>query len=374
MQCTHFVHLLLDAKPGTRVSLEVLEDVATESSDGDTDAIQLKSAQKTNPIANRSIELWKTIRNWINSVKAGELAVEETNFRIRLGRKRGGPICEAFANASTRGEAAIAIKNAKSDFFTAGGRVRSGVPNELADILKEVFSDGRVELLTKIITRFTLSFGTGHAYEELLAGIKTKFIDDDLAEDVLLRGLGWVKKEIDNAIENDKPPSIAVDDFRVELTSFRNRLRGRDFLPSFGGPPSLDEIELNRLRVFVRQLEFVQFAQDRILGAITDFLNARTNRVEYAKRGYANSDRFKEFENALRAIWMNYRDEIELDETEEKEKRGRRLALKCLRTKQTLQGINAPDHFVRGCFHTLADVPTIGWHPDYSRLLNDEED
>jgi hypothetical protein len=50
--------------------------------------------------------------------------------------------------------------------------------------------------MQNMITRFQLSFGNRYAYEELLSRLKTKFIDDDVAEDVLLHALGWVKKEM----------------------------------------------------------------------------------------------------------------------------------------------------------------------------------
>jgi hypothetical protein len=46
LQCTHCVYLLLDAQPGSKVSVEVLEDVAVEESSGEIEAVQIKSASK----------------------------------------------------------------------------------------------------------------------------------------------------------------------------------------------------------------------------------------------------------------------------------------------------------------------------------------
>jgi len=60
LQCTHCVSLLLDAVAGSYVSVEVMDDVAVEDPEGEVEAVQVKSALKTNPISNRSIELWKT--------------------------------------------------------------------------------------------------------------------------------------------------------------------------------------------------------------------------------------------------------------------------------------------------------------------------
>jgi hypothetical protein len=221
--------------------------------------------------------------------------------------------------------------------------------------------------------RFQLSFGTRYAYEELLNRFRTKLVGDDIAEDVLLYALGWVKKEIDNAVEHDEPPLIAVDAFRNEISAFRDRLKARNYLPSFAGPPSLEEVELHKLRVFVRQLNLIESPEEQILRGITDFLSARTNRVAYAARGYVHGDSFLEFESALKSLWQNHRDEVELDLSDTEVIRGRRLLYRCLRESLRLQGIDVPADFIRGCFHSLADQPSIGWHPRYEIMLRGEE-
>ena len=178
---------------------------------------------------------------------------------------------------------------------------------------------------------------------------------------------------MDSAIEQGLPAVVAVNDFRTNLIAFRDRLRGRDYLPSFASRPTVAEIELQKIRTFVRQLELVDFSQEHILRAISDFLIAKSDRVQYADRGYVHSDSFTEFEGALVAVWMNHRDEIELNTSENEKVRGKRLALTCLREVMKLQGIEVTTAFVRGCFHTLADLPLIGWHPDYSTLLKKAE-
>jgi hypothetical protein len=208
-----------------------------------------------------------------------------------------------------------------------------------------------------------------HAYEELLNHLKTKLIEDDIAVDVLLHALGWVKKEIDSAVERDEPPAIAYDEFRIEVNSFRSRLKARNYVPSFAGPPSLEQIELHKLRIFVRQLNLIEFPEERILGGITDFLSAKTNRVEYAKRGYVNAESYREFESSLESLWQNHRDEVELNNSMDEVARGQLLAYRCLRENPRLQGIDVPADFTRGCFHSLADKPSIGWHPQFRRLL-----
>jgi len=350
--------------------VEVLDDVAVEDPSGEVQAVQTKSAAKTNPISNRSVELWKTINNWITAVRDGELKVESTTFNLHLGRERRGPIAESFRNASTANSVGAAVDKARAEFFTPkGNKLRAGIPEELGAILKVVFASENSKILQGIVTRFDLSFGAAYAYGELLDRLKTKFIDEDVAEDVLLHALGWVKKEIDNAIELDKPAVVSADKFRIELNAFRTRLKSRNYLPSFAGEPSLEQIELQKLRVFVRQLNLIESSDDQVLRAIADFLSARTDRVKWAEKGYVHSESLVEFENALRSLWLSHRDEVELDTGEDEIVRGRRLMLRCLLEHLTLQGMPVMPAFVCGCFHSLADKPLIGWHPRYEALL-----
>ena len=340
-----------------------------EDTSGDIEAVQLKSASKSNPISDRSLDLWKTFGNWIRAVESDELTVERTTFHMRLGCERHGAICKSFAEARTLQGVVAAVEKAKGKFFTKKGKSKGGLKKDLREAVECVFAPERSNLLQSIIMRFQLSFGTQYAYEELLGHIRTKLIDEEIAEDLLLHALGWVKKEIDNAVEHGKAPIVPVDGFRIEIGAFRDRLRARNYLPSFAGPPSLEQIELHRLRIFVKQLNLIECSNEQVLRGITDFLSARTNRIQYAERGYVHSDSFKEFEDALKALWENHRDEIELDQSENEIKRGRRLAAKCFRETLKLQGVDVPADFVRGCFHTLADEPKIGWHPRYEMLL-----
>ena len=341
-----------------------------EDSSGGVEPWELKSGARTNPIANRSLEMWKTFGNWVRAVRTGQLKVEDTIFHLRVWRERSGAICEEFARASTLQEATIAVEKAKGLFFTSRGRLRRDIPEDLRREVEEVFApDGR-DKLHEIVRRFQLSFGTKSSYEELLDRLKTKFIDEDICEDVLLHALGWVKKEIDGAIERNEPPNIAFDVFRTEINSFRDRLKSRAFLPSFAGVPTREMIESLRLRGFVRQMQFIEFAEDRILHGITDFLAAKTNRVHYAQHGLVHSESFSEFQRALESAWRNHRDEIELNQEEDEVSRGKLLAFRCFREKVRLQGMDVPWDFVPGCFHALADVPTIGWHPRYAILLD----
>ena len=72
----------------------------------------------------------------------------------------------------------------------------------------------------------------------------------------------------------------------MELNTFRNSLKRRDYLPSFAGlPPSPEQILHNSLRVYVRQLNIVDWSEDSLFTAISQYLNTKVNIIQYGQRG-----------------------------------------------------------------------------------------
>jgi iron uptake system EfeUOB component EfeO/EfeM len=99
LQTTRATGRLLQSPPGFFVSVEVFDDVGVEGKGGEKTAEQTKSAVTTNPIADRSLELWKTFSNWLDAVEHGEIDAGKTLFELHLSKKRAGAIAESFAAA-----------------------------------------------------------------------------------------------------------------------------------------------------------------------------------------------------------------------------------------------------------------------------------
>ncbi len=99
LQETRFVQTLLEARPGTTVTLEVFEDVGSETRTGQRRAVQTKSALTQNPIADHSVDLWKTFANWTKAVLAGELSIQNTIFELYVSAPKNGRIVRRFHDA-----------------------------------------------------------------------------------------------------------------------------------------------------------------------------------------------------------------------------------------------------------------------------------
>ena len=82
LQVRHMMCELISLDIEKIVSVEALEDVAVESK-GSVVAEQIKSVQSgNNPIADRSEVFWKTLYNWYQYVKQGDLSLNNTTFRF----------------------------------------------------------------------------------------------------------------------------------------------------------------------------------------------------------------------------------------------------------------------------------------------------
>jgi hypothetical protein len=170
--------------------------------------------------------------------------------------------------------------------------------------------------------------------------------------------------------ERQEVTAISVEEFNREIGTFISKLRFQNILHDFAGYPSKIEVELNRLKVYVTQLDLVGADEEAILGAINSFLRSATNRTEWAKRGLVWEGSFDQYENALFTFWKNTRRQHDLDYSNEPlEKLGQRLLLECMKHRRLLEGREVPDDFTPGSFHALADEMSVGWHPEFKTRL-----
>lgn len=118
IQIHHMLYELVDCHHGDSVSIEVLDDNGVVRENGTVDAIQIKSAtSERNPVSDKAVDLWKTLYNWLMSVKACEVEVENTKFRLFITVNKSGEIVSSFSKAMSTEEAEEAWEFARSKFY-----------------------------------------------------------------------------------------------------------------------------------------------------------------------------------------------------------------------------------------------------------------
>lgn len=368
LQATRAVVRLLTAPPRSFVSVEVIDDVGVQLADGQTTAEQTKSASATNPIADRSVELWKTLANWVEAIQTGEISLANTTFELYLSRVRHGQLAEAFHSAADEAAARAALNQAKDTLWGPAPRFpkKVKIAPGLQPHLERVLGADEATV-TALIRSFSLTFGRGDITAEVMEGLQSKLVTEDMIGPVAERMIGWAKTRIDRLIEQNKPAVLATDEFNIELLTFVRKYDRSTILYSFAEEPTEEAVAAELpVRRYIRQLEIIDIDFEGKLHAASDFLMASVNRAVWAEKGLVNPTSFDEFEDSLLRTWDAKRLAASVQEAGKPEPDvGKVLYAGCLTCQYQLEGLNVPAHFTPGCYHALADELRLGWHPRY---------
>ena len=373
LQVNRLLAHLLEAKEGATVSLEVLGDVATSDTSGGTILEETKSrTSRSNPVADRSIDLWKTLRNWLDVVSAGHVDPDHTRFVMHTSKQFSGTIVESFHNAHDEHAASEALSSAIARFSqtTSSGK-KKPIARGLKPHIEQIFAEDVRTHVSKIVRSFSLESGSSLSKEELLALLKSKAIGQRALEPVLTHLLGWVKDQTDELIVSGNPATVRQELFAAELLSIVRKFDRSNILMSFA--PSLTEATTQdhlQTRLYVQQLDLIEASLDDRLSAISDFLRAEADRIDWAAQGLVHESTYDEIEDALATSWRSYHTKTRIQFSEKSlVERGQLLYADCCLHTISVQGLEPPEHFCRGCFQTLADNLELGWHPDFAEIL-----
>lgn len=371
LQVTRATARLLAASPGMTISFEVLDDVAVASAAAGVVAEQTKSAITHNALADRAVDFWKTMSNWVDAVREGRLDPSKTRFDLYVSRNVHGPISDHFEAAASVSEALASIEAACDDLWGSAPKraKRSRVGAILKPFLENVFSADRL-LVAAIIERFSIVRGRGVSAAEIDDLVRTKWVSENKVDIVRDYALGWVKRRIDELIEQRKDAAILYDEFHSVMIAFVQKYDHRRILFSIAQVSRAEALAELPVRTYVRQLELIDASFDDKLRAATDFLSSSADRAFWGKRGLVFEKSFDEFEDGLKRQWeIKRKTRLLEDASRAATVTGHLIYLDCSGCAQTIEGLEVPLHFVPGSLHTLADRRDIGWHPDFRDLL-----
>lgn len=79
---------------------------------------------------------------------------------------------------------------------------------------------------------------------------------------------------------------------------------------------------------------------------------------------------FDELDKNLVETWKNHQKTTAIrDGPRPPEHQGQLLLVECMKHTTPVENLQAPPHFIPGCFHVLADDLKVCWHPDCKKLL-----
>jgi hypothetical protein len=371
LQFPRALYHLLRSGPGDAVCVEVLGDVATLTSESTVIAEEDKSSIGGNPLTDRSKNLWKAFSNWIEAINSGALDVGKTKFILYCNHSGRNGIVDEFSSAQNRLDAQKAIEYARKELNSIG-------PEH--DIWKyyDYVINQHEALLLNVVERFELQIGNGAGYDEVRYELMRKLVPESQIEFLTDKISGWLQKEIIEKISADEQAIIKWEDFQHQFLVLFERIRQRELFDFTLEYPLKDEDIQKQVKThpcYLKQLDLIESSDEELIEAVIDFLKANVNRQNWIEHEIIDEDIALDFELKLSTFWRNQRKRIELTESSlSQTKQGQLLYTDCKSRQETIRGMSPPESTIAGTYHTLANEPVLGWHPNWEKIFSKQKE
>jgi len=364
--------LLCSCKSKEAVSIELVDDVATVDEKGNIIyREQDKSSIQTNghPFKNRSKDLWNTLMIWTKEIKNGTLKIETTRLVCVTNKKLDNDsLIKKIAIASNAEEIDAAISLLK----TAATKPPAGIKKIIETVIAEE------EILKKLIPQITLI--EENTFETRTIEIAEALsLTDNIKENVIESLRGWFNESILKQLEKGQAPIIKKSDFNNRFTKAVNKETNDRIVFNVKRlvKSTITEIDREKVtdRIFVKQMELIEHPDKNeiLLDAIDDFLCSESERTRLTLKGDIDREDLNEIDDGCRERWKEaFRRKRTALKIKMSEVQMAELAFEIYDSTisgyiATLKGIETISYLTKGTFHRLADIPEIGWHPDWDK-------
>lgn len=357
------------------LSFECLDDIAIED-EGNVALYQAKLHIKPVQLTDRSTDFWKTIRVWSEGIKNGCFNPSVTIFTLittayipegsflnlffsdkEEDRKKIIATMESIATETTNKEnkpgydAFSALTEEQKQ--TLIGNIRITDSNVSIDDTMEQLKY-RLELSAPI-------------------GALDSFIDSVL---------GWWFRNSVDMLQAGTKQTISKAAVNNYIQACRDQIRADALPDEFFEKVEIDDaaLEESKDKTFVKQLTLVDATKREKKTAISDYKRAYGQRSKWLRDGRVAQSEYDSFDANLQEEWQS-RFDMMLDDTEGQGEEERKTAGHMFYRENyvapqyqlPLFRNNASGYITKGSYQILSNNKTIGWHPDYKDLLNDDE-
>lgn len=362
----------LKKRPNCSISIEKYDDVAFNHGPDIHNVVQAKHHIKPKDLSDLSVDLWKTIRIWVEQFKTGTVTNANTR-RVLIttacahpesatSRLRAERDDEDLAIALTKLKAAANLSNNKSS--KSGRDAFLGLKDEEALVILST------------ITVMDAYPGLHDVFDEIEGELRVVSPNHSrkVAEGLEGWWLGVVAKRLMGKDTTEIPVlHIAVKAQEISI------LYGPQGLPlsdpdDLGSKPYHpdDEAEL-----YVKQMRLIQLPDRTVQRGIRDFYRSNAQRSRWARENLLLDGDVTRYEAKLRDQWERKFDAECCDlagcDASAKEKLGRDVFFWA--NQQQIGFRNVVEMWITaGSFHSLSDRMVIGWHPEFDAHLDSEDD
>lgn len=367
------LYWLASSAAGAVVGIETTDDVVVLLKNGqllteqDKHSIQEDGA----PFGDRSRDLWNTLRIWLDAIEKGEISVESTHFLLVTNKTLPYGIARTISDAKDDADATACIN--------ALAKAAENPPHQVADLMERVLRDSSRAHLAELLIRVALIDGAvasgGEALRsETIARLQMPAWAVASANSVVDELRGWLDDVVMNLWRHGNPGWVKRDDFVNCLHAVLDR-RKREIIRERAAhliPLTEDALDTERGRPFVRQLHLVTEDNATVDASIREFIRCNIEKLRLSREGNVTDGDWLAFEDTLVARWRKIRTRVvRMSKGKPEADIGYEILTDTTENhRERLAGTETEQvYLTAGTYHRLADLLSVGWHPQYEELM-----
>jgi hypothetical protein len=359
---------MLKKKPNGQISIEKFDDVAFDNDDVADCLIQAKHHIAPKSLSDVSVDVWKTMRIWIEQFKQGAIMASDLRFNL---------ITTATASSGSAME--LLRPGAGADAVTEAYKLLNQAAKDSKN--KDSLS-GRIAFL-----ELTLEEA-----ETLLARISVldchpNLVDvmDEIEGELILLSPdhvstvaeyleGWWLGVVGKCLLTEGNASIPVQHIIIKASEIGNLFKQNGLPVDDPGTLGAKDYTIDdESAVFVKQMRAVKLSEKAIHRGVQDYYRAAAQRSKWARENLLLDGEASKYDSGLRDRFERKFDadveDLNQQDDESAAKFGRQMCHWA--SQQEVQFRNVVETWITaGSFHSLSDRLEIGWHPDYFSLLS----
>lgn len=377
------------------VLLEEGDDDSTILVEGDDDLelvgstrslYQLNHTLAENPpsITIKSVQLWKSLRVWIEAndpaarlvlVTCARIGRDNPLERLEGNRRRKAiePLLDALSREARRVQTEREVARREGDPLPYSDKAPG------TKIFLELAKDQRQQLLS----RCHIIAGSDRITEvcDRIASFFKGWVPPDIRESFLDQLLQWWDYRVCRSLMRELPRHIHRSEVYFKQVEILKSLESPVLPDSYSARSPDDPMAVIGPNM-ARQIEYVRGGPARKRRAAIAWWKARHQRELWLTRDLSLETRFVEFDDLIEERWRErfepLADDLKVADAPTCEQTGRQLldwshlrARDEIRQQQFQFG---PDYLVPGTFQQLAEELRIGWHRDWRQLTEDKDE
>lgn len=352
--------------PGASVALENFDDISFHSGGDVLEQLQTKLVSAKS-LTDTSVDLWKTLRVWSEQFYQGSLDPASTTLTLLTTAEAPIGSAAAYLRVENRNhsKALEILEQITSQSKNAANQKGFQAFNRL--------SKTRRSQLVRSVYVLDKSPDMTEAGNLLRQELRVATVPKNI-EAFASRVEGWWFGVAVQQLSGQRA-FIKGSALLDELSDLREQFR-LDALPIDFAEVALPTDLSFDDSTFVKQLQYINLAAARITSAKLDFYRATRQRGRWIDDQVISSAELTDFERRLVENWLDLFEGCRQEcDGSDKPRTGREIYGRTLRTPQLLIRAGCTEPFVmRGSYHFLADIPKVGWHPEYETLLKKPDD